>query len=362
MTADIITLQEVQKDAYDEWFKPELAAAGYDGVFQPKRRDAMFHKGKYTIEGCATFYKVARFRKLEQYLFDFDKQTATSLRSVTSAANRGVSPDFERSLQRASKGNIALALVLEDLTWKTSQNWQLSGPSGGHKLCVVNTHILADVDSTDVKLWQVNLLLHLLEQHALKNMPLLVCGDFNSTPNSAVYEYLCHGTLRPDHEELQSDPCGLLEYLNMSHDLRMSTAYATCNGKEAEHTNYTHEFKGTLDYIFFSSELLDVLAVSQVDDEVQLSQETALPSSTRPSDHVSLVATFMYNSDGPPASFQQSLAEHLQHHAGPNLYAGMYRNGHHARINGVSGDGLFIPGAQIFEPYGVSYGAHPWVT
>ena len=45
----------------------------------------------------------------------------------------------------------------------------------------------------------------------------------------------------------------------------------------------------------FSPENLSVLAISQVDDESQLSQESALPSSTRPSDHVSLVAAFMFH-------------------------------------------------------------------
>merc|ERR1712100_362176 len=119
-------------------------------------------------------------------------------------------------------------------------------------------------------------------------MPLLVCGDFNSTPDSAVYEYLRHGTVRADHEDLREDPCGLLRHLQIGHSMQFSTAYETCNGREAEYTNYTENFKGTLDYIWFSPDTLSVLAISEVDVESQLTQETALPSSTRPSDHISL--------------------------------------------------------------------------
>lgn len=52
---DIITLQEVQKDFFDEWFRPQLLEAGYEGVFQQKKREPVFHRGKYTSEGCATF-------------------------------------------------------------------------------------------------------------------------------------------------------------------------------------------------------------------------------------------------------------------------------------------------------------------
>jgi CCR4-NOT transcription complex subunit 6 len=55
MAADIITLQEVQKDAYDDWFKPQLAEAGYEGIYQQKKREPIFHRGKYIAEGCATF-------------------------------------------------------------------------------------------------------------------------------------------------------------------------------------------------------------------------------------------------------------------------------------------------------------------
>merc|ERR1712056_95224 len=140
---------------------------------------------------------------------------------------------------------------------------------------------------------------------SISNMPLLICGDFNSTPDSAVYEYMRRGSVRSDHADMQNDPCGLLKQLALRHSLCMATAYETCNGREAQYTNYTEEFKGTLDYIWFSPDALAVLAISQVDDESQLTQETALPSSTRPSDHVSLVATFMFR-DTPPENQSSS--------------------------------------------------------
>merc|ERR1712194_125498 len=125
---------------------------------------------------------------------------------------------------------------------------------------------------------------------------------------SAVYEYLVTRTVRSDHEDLRTDPCGLLKQLKLGHSLRMSTAYETCNGREAQYTNYTEDFKGTLDYIWFTADSLSVLAISQVDDESQLTQETALPSSTRPSDHVSLVATFMFRESPESCSVTQPSA------------------------------------------------------
>jgi len=290
MAADIITLQEVQKDCYDDWFRPELAEAGYEGIFQQKKREPIFHRGKYTAEGCATFFKTTRFKRVDKHVVDYDKLSQAEIRMCIPDGAQA-----DRGMQRLSKGNIALAVVLEDLHIKATHQSQAAGPQGGHLLCIVNTHILCDPGSVDVKLWQAHLLLTTMKQmQTNSNMPLLICGDFNSTPDSAVYEYMRRGAVPSNHEELRNDPCGLIKQLSLRHSMHLVTAYETCNGREAQYTNYTEDFKGTLDYIWFSPDLLSVLAISQVDEESQLSQETALPSSTRPSDHVSLVATFMY--------------------------------------------------------------------
>jgi len=318
MAADIITLQEVQKDAYDDWFKPQLAEAGYEGIYQQKKREPIFHRGKYVAEGCATFYKTTRFKRVDKHVIDYDKLSSNELQNNSEQDQTG--------LQRLSKGNIAVAVILEDLHIKATHSSQAQSASGGHMLCVINTHILADPGFADVKLWQANMLLRSLEQ-TCKHMPMLLCGDFNSMPESAVYELLRTGSVRSDHEDLKVDPCGLLQKTTFRHNLRIGTSYETCNGREAEYTNYTEDFKGTLDYIWYSSDDLVVLAISQVDDEGQLSQETALPSSTRPSDHVSLVATFKYrdnnknsNDPSPPARPVRNPNHSLHVGAGQNPY------------------------------------------
>jgi len=351
MTADIITLQEVQKDAYDEWFRPQLSEAGYEGIFQQKKREPIFHRGKYTSEGCATFYKTTRFKRVDKLVIDYDKLSISEVQRLQDA---GLS---EKGLQRLSKGNIALAVILEDLHIKATHGSQATGPNGGHVLCVINTHILCDPGSADVKLWQAYLLLQTLKQMPTKNMPLLICGDFNSTPESAVYEYMRRGSVRVDHEDLRTDPCGLFKHLQLEHQLCITTAYETCNGSEAQYTNYTEDFKGTLDYIWFSSNTLAVLAISQVDEESQLTQETALPSSTRPSDHVSLVATFMFR--GAPADEQQQSGRPGGQQGGGG------RSQLPAGLGNVSG----TANANSPNPYhmggsggpGVA-GAHPWMT
>merc|ERR1719238_192580 len=108
---DIFTLQEVQKDFFDEWFRPQLFEAGCEGVFQQKKREPVFHRGKYTSEGCATFYKTTRFKRVDKHVIDYDKLSQNEVRR---------SSDADAGLQRLSKGNIAVAVILEDLAIKTS--------------------------------------------------------------------------------------------------------------------------------------------------------------------------------------------------------------------------------------------------
>lgn len=59
------------------------------------------------------------------------------------------------------------------------------------KMCVANTHIFWDPEFADVKLWQTWVLCQELSKLVLsRDLPLLLCGDFNSVPNSAVYQLL----------------------------------------------------------------------------------------------------------------------------------------------------------------------------
>eukprot|EP01051_Picozoa_sp_SAG22_P010288 SAG22_NODE_914_length_6519_cov_1.701713_9_plen_331_part_01 len=54
----VLCLQEVQADHYEEWWLPQLAAAGYVGHFAVKTRVAMGAAGK--MDGVATFFRPDR--------------------------------------------------------------------------------------------------------------------------------------------------------------------------------------------------------------------------------------------------------------------------------------------------------------
>lgn len=94
-------------------------------------------------------------------------------------------------------------------------------------------------------------------------LPVIVCGDFNSTPESAVYELLTTGRLSPSsipvgHRKIiffisiflfllffQDDPYGILPPVNqMHHSLPLRSIYPAVVNSEATYTNYTQKFQG----------------------------------------------------------------------------------------------------------------------
>jgi CCR4-NOT transcription complex subunit 6 len=104
---------------------------------------------------------------------------------------------------------------------------------------VANTHIFWDPEYADVKLWQTWILLQELEKLVLhRNLPLLLCGDFNSTTDSSVYELLANERVASKHAVFKNDPCGLLPAPNdIISRLPLVSAYAQIG--EPKYTNYT---------------------------------------------------------------------------------------------------------------------------
>lgn len=124
-------------------------------------------------------------------------------------------------------------------------------------ILVANTHIHWNPEHRDVKLVQVQLLLEELSalispNSRWYNIPMILAGDFNSTPDSGPYELLSTGRLPPNHPELEPFTYGRYTHLGMEHRLQISSSYAPIG--EPQFTNYTNDFEGVLDYIWYSRE------------------------------------------------------------------------------------------------------------
>ncbi|CAN6577190.1 unnamed protein product [Malus baccata var. baccata] len=299
--ADIVCLQEVQSDHFEEFFAPELDKHGYQALYKRKTNE-VYNGNTQTIDGCATFFRRDRFSHVKKYEVEFNK-AAQSLTDAMIPSNQKKS-----ALNRLVKDNVALIVVLE----AKFSNQGADNPGKRQLLCVANTHVNVHQDLKDVKLWQVHTLLKGLEKIAASaDIPMLVCGDFNSVPGSAPHTLLAMGKVDPLHLDLQVDPLNILRPLSkLIHQLPLVSAYSSFArlgvglGMEQQRrrmdpttneplfTNCTRDFIGTLDYIFYTADSLTVESLLELLDEESLRKDTALPSPEWSSDHIALLAEF----------------------------------------------------------------------
>lgn len=119
------------------------------------------------------------------------------------------------------------------------------------------------------------------EEHA---GALILCGDFNSTPSSGLFQLLCQGSIAEQHSDWASNGPEELLQMELHSDFHLTSA---CG--EPEYTNYVGGFNGCLDYIFMEPQALQVEQVFPLPSHQEVTTYQALPSVSHPSDHIALV-------------------------------------------------------------------------
>ncbi|XP_061427428.1 CCR4-NOT transcription complex subunit 6-like [Lethenteron reissneri] len=309
-SADIISLQEVETDQYWNFFLPELKLQGYSGIFSSKSRArTMSEQERKFVDGCAVFFKSDKFTLIKEHLVEFNQLAMANSEGSEAMLNRVMTKD-----------NIGVAVLLEvkDVNFQGSS--LLTGNDIKQTLLVANAHIHWDPEFSDVKLIQTMMFLSELRSIAeeasralakssggggpstkgdCSTIPLLLCADLNSLPDSGVVEYLSSGGVPENHKDLKElayNKCLMNFSCNgkgspngfITHSFKMRSAYE--NGI-MPYTNYTYDFKGVIDYIFYSKLHLNLLGVLGPLDTHWLDENnvTGCPHPSIPSDHFSLL-------------------------------------------------------------------------
>ncbi|XP_023167493.1 CCR4-NOT transcription complex subunit 6-like isoform X1 [Drosophila hydei] len=256
--ADIISLQEIETEQFYHFFLPELKNDGYEGIFSPKSRaKTMSELERKYVDGCAIFFRTSKFTLIKEHLIEFNQLAMANAEGSDNMLNR-VMP----------KDNIGLAALLKvkETAWEPmSEVTQISQP-----LLVCTAHIHWDPEFCDVKLIQTMMLSNELKtiideaSHSFRpghkndsnSVQLLLCGDFNSLPDSGVVEFLGKGRVAMDHLDFKDMGYKLcLQRLlsndtnEFTHSFKLASAYSE---DIMPHTNYTFDFKGIIDYIFYT--------------------------------------------------------------------------------------------------------------
>ncbi|KAL7982155.1 hypothetical protein Chor_001212 [Crotalus horridus] len=301
--ADIISLQEVETEQYFTLFLPALKERGYDGFFSPKSRaKIMSEQERKHVDGCAIFFKTEKFTLVQKHTVEFNQVAMANSEGSEAMLNRVMTKD-----------NIGVAVVLEVHKELFGAGMKPLHTVDSQLLIIANAHMHWDPEYSDVKLVQtmmfISELKNILEKASDRpgsptadttSIPLVLCADLNSLPDSGVVEYLSNGIVADNHKdfkELRYNEC-LMNFTGngktgasegrITHGFQLKSAY---ENNLMPYTNYTFDFKGVIDYIFYSNPHMNVLGVLGPLDPHWLVENniTGCPHPHIPSDHFSLL-------------------------------------------------------------------------
>lgn len=208
-----------------------------------------------------------RFRLVDQDLIEYNQKALqrSDFKQTVDIYNRVMNKD-----------NIAVFTMLED-------------KNTNKRIIVANSHIHWDPSHADVKLVQVGVLMDEIDKFSSKHtsssadkVPTIICGDFNSAPDSGVYEFFSKGSIQQDHDDFGNHSYGTYTTEGVSHPLSLKSAYS--NVGELPFTNYTPGFKGVLDYIWYTTNTLDIISLLGSIDNEYLGKVVGFPNAHFPSE------------------------------------------------------------------------------
>ncbi|KAF2121950.1 glucose-repressible alcohol dehydrogenase-like protein transcriptional effector [Lophiotrema nucula] len=311
--ADIVALQEIDQESFNDYFRGALALNDYKGVFWPKgRARTMAEREAKQVDGCAIFYKNSKYILLDKQLIDFSNL------AINRPDMKGEHDIFNRVMPRDDIGVLAF----------------MENRATGSRLIVGNVHVFWNPAYTDVKTVQVAILMEQITKFANKwakhpactdkvlyrftngdgedgnetpdttqepapsqeysdgaQIPLLLCGDFNSLPHSGIYELIVQGNLSNAHTDLGNRKYGNFTRDGISHPFSLKSSYSAIG--ELSFTNYVPHFCGVLDYIWYSTNTLHVVGLLGDVDKEYLTRVPGFPNYHFPSDHLALYAKYV---------------------------------------------------------------------
>ncbi|ODV83581.1 hypothetical protein CANARDRAFT_29809 [[Candida] arabinofermentans NRRL YB-2248] len=283
---NIICLQEVETRTFEEYWVPLMESNGYKGVFHCKSRaKTMNEKMAKKVDGCATFYKTGLFELIDKRILEYGRvvMSQDKFKKTEDIFNRFMNKD-----------NIASVMILQHI------------PSG-NKIVLGNTHLHWDPEFNDVKTMQVAVLLDELQsmmnkyasnKDDLLKIPLIICGDFNSQKDSAVYQLFSQGVCK-EHYDFTGRDYGKYTSEGFQHPFHLKSSYECIN--ELPFTNFTPTFTELIDYVWYSTPTLSVKGLLGAMDSEYTKKFIGFPSPDCPSDHIPLISRFEFkkSSTGP---------------------------------------------------------------
>ncbi|XP_060577975.1 myb-like protein X isoform X2 [Ruditapes philippinarum] len=283
LDSDIVCLQEVGPQFFNDQLLPSMKSLGYDGVHKKRNAD-------YYDEGEATFYKTSRFTVVETQSTTFSQLLQKEL--------EGIDPAIQEAVRTYT--DLPDVVIVTKLQCKNT----------GREVTIGNVHInWGEMKMPDIQCVQIaSAVKEIVSKASGDNFPHIICGDFNSPPMSPGYLVAKDGYPSGDEtintlmkieglELPDSKKASLVNSLwpafqHTSSSLR--SVYSEAQGYEPEISSYNRVMCDTVDYIFYSSVSLENVGVLQTASKERVMETGGIPNRFFPSDHISIKAVLSF--------------------------------------------------------------------
>jgi len=238
---DLICLCEV--DHFGDFFEPMLKEKNFEGTF--------IKKDRHHDDGSALFFNTERF---ELVMSEKDKYSGYVQLYII---------NLLRDKASTEKNNLVLVATTHLKAKNTPENEEIRVAE-----CAQLQEKMKSLSLNATKLY--------IDESATSGIiPMLICGDFNSTPSGEVYS------------------------LMKESELNLSSSYFNTFVSESEPKFTTQKIRReltshTIDYIWSSANAFQTLEVLSIPTTAEIGND-ALPSKNYPSDHVAIAAVLQFS-------------------------------------------------------------------
>eukprot|EP00013_Stygamoeba_regulata_P024651 CAMPEP_0177652374 /NCGR_PEP_ID=MMETSP0447-20121125/13087_1 /TAXON_ID=0 /ORGANISM="Stygamoeba regulata, Strain BSH-02190019" /LENGTH=425 /DNA_ID=CAMNT_0019155597 /DNA_START=83 /DNA_END=1360 /DNA_ORIENTATION=+ len=305
--ADLLLLQEVLLDSFEEDFVPTLEQLGFDYVLQTEKRGKTKRGVGLAICFRSSLLRLRYHHSRSRTMFAVLSPVSSPPSDVSAHASH---PSAElAATDRADGDDDDHAQPPEqtlnadgdddDDAQPPTETMTATATATEEDLFVCNVHLDGAPELVDVRFQQTKSLLQRLlayqqEQGVSPGRSRLVFGgDFNSDHHSSVYRLLSEGRMDAGTTELGR----VVTKSEFVHPFQFASAQATAFGREPEFTFVLGEWRSTIDFVLFHRPVLQCVSASPLLHTSSYSLkrrallEKALPSAELPSDHLPLRCT-----------------------------------------------------------------------
>ncbi|KAM3723713.1 2',5'-phosphodiesterase [Dirofilaria immitis] len=292
--ADIIFLQEVDERLWLRFLPEVMSSYGYDCHFKKK--------GMKVNEGLVACFRRQQFR----YLKSHNMWLPDLLNTVAYPENTDIA-ELLKGSDELNTMFLSKPAVIQVLAVDSSNLFAKEDAI----VLLANTHLYFDPRFEIIKIlqsllcarWIVRIATDYANHNPGAKLHILFAGDFNSTPDEAVYHLLSTGNI-----SVKSEFFAYNQHSNDGVNFAIQPSFPSFSlklknlGDETQFTNYTRHyrhngqtagFEGCLDYIWGSANVKTEKVIPVPSKELA-KKYVALPSKISPSDHLPLVCDIKF--------------------------------------------------------------------